>query len=172
MLTTHSHGGASPARAPQMATPTPARSSRSGGEHAARPWQVHPTTMGHALLGALAARHVARRLLSQGCAAGGPLHAKGLEPEAAAAPGADASGPAEEGGGGGGHGEIKRRGRALGRAAGHALAPLSSGSPLERCYTSADRLPLLGAAPGHPPTEGGWSLIDEGGAKVSKLGVM
>ncbi len=128
--------------------------------------------MGHALLGALAARHVARRLLSQGCAAGGPLHAKGLEPEAAAAPGADASGPAEEGGGGGGHGEIKRRGRALGRAAGHALAPLSSGSPLERCYTSADRLPLLGAAPGHPPTEGGWSLIDEGGAKVSKLGVM
>ena len=128
--------------------------------------------MGHALLGALAARHVARRLLSQGCAAGGPLHAKGLEPEAAAAPGADASGPAEEGGGGGGHGEIKRRGRALGRAAGHALAPLSSGSPLERCYTSADRLPLLGAAPGHPPAEGGWALIDEGGAKVRSSNVV
>ena len=117
--------------------------------------------MGHALLGALAARHVARRLFNQGCAAGGPLHARGLEPGAATA-----SLPEE------GHAEPERRGWALGGAAGHALAPLSSGSPLERCYTSADRLPLLGAAPGHPPAEGGWALIDEGGAKVRSSNVV
>ena len=36
----------------------------------------------------------------------------------------------------------------------------------ERCYTSADQLPLLGASLGHPPAGSGWSLIDEGGAKV------
>lgn len=107
---------------------------------------AHPTTKGHALLGALAARHVARRIFTAGCAEGGPLHAGGetsgrwRAEDAKAATQAGAAGPPE--------------------------------STYELCYTRADHLPLIGASPGHPPAGSGWSLIDEGGAKaVPKLGL-
>ena len=98
-------------------------------------------------------------LLTKGCAAGGPLRAGTFEVDGVrgAAAGGEADGPA--GGAVGG---------TMGGAAGDALgpgptlAPRWSKAPLERCYTRADQLPLLGAALGHPPNEGGWSLIDGG----------
>ena len=119
---------------------------------------VHPTTKGHALLGALAARHVAKRILTTGCAPGGPLLTAG----AARDGGADAASLA-----------------ATPTPPLPSQLRLSGDRPLEQCYTSADQLPLMvdrtattATTPGAATIATRWKLIDEGAAKgVPKLGL-
>ena len=112
---------------------------------------VHPSPHGHALMGAVAARYVAKRLLEPLCSPHPPSSdARSVRRH-------------HDGASKGSHG-----GESMHLAtASNPLELEGEGNHTEVCYSSADTLPLA------TPLNSSWRLVDEGKAKgVPKLGLL